>query len=153
MNQKDLSRIIDYLAINCTKLKDKYIGQDLVADWVCIFSQSDQEYVELKRLASEIGEIVEDTPTGPIYKFNQRPQTIAGKPYLLKIRVPDETRPERGDVDFNTNYSEFKKQYLDNKNFTLIVRDDFEMVELMDPEFDVRVYFSSEPLSSQLGIS
>lgn len=153
MSREDLKEIIHYLINSCVKLKDKYVDQDLIVDWICIFSQSDQEYEDLNRLASQIGEVVESTPSGPIYRFYNRPQTKAGQPYLLKIRVSDPTRPERGDVDFNTNYLEFKSRYLDNKNFKLIVRKDFEMIELMDPEFDVRVYFSSKPLSKQLKVS
>lgn len=93
-----------------------------------------------------------DSPTGPVYKFREKPNTIAGRPVLLRIRHPDKTRPERGDTDFNTNYPVFKKKYLGNPYFKLIEREDYEMIELVNTEFDVRVYFSGTPLSKTLGI-
>ena len=72
---------------------------------------------------------------------------------MFKIRQPDETRPEQGDVDFISDYRQFKSKYLDNKRFTLIKREKFEMIELKDSDFDVRVYFSSISPSKLRGIS
>lgn len=55
--------------------------------------------------------------------------------------------------DFNTDYDNFKKKYLDNKRFKLTKSwDGFEMIELGDEEFDVLVYFSINPLSKKLGV-
>ncbi len=123
----------------------------LEIDYICIFSHSQKEHNEFLKKAGEIGKIADETPTGPIFAFKFPPRTIAGNPKLLKVRKPDETRPQRGDVDFNTNYEEFKEKYLDDKQFTLIKRKDFEMIELRDSAFDVLVYFSSIPLSSSWG--
>lgn len=74
--------------------------------------------------------------------------------WLLKIRKPDPTRPERGDADFTLrDYNSFKEKYLkDAEHFKLIDRGNFEMIELKDPKFDVRSYFSNIPLTVQLGI-
>jgi len=146
MSENKLIDLIEKIVLKCTELKNKYVEeQNLTADWVCIFSQSDEEYQELNRQANEIGEVIETTETGLIYKF--------GKPKLLKIRMPDITRPEIGDVDFITNYPEFKQKYLDNNRFKLIVREKFEMIELTDSDFNVRVYFSSIPPSKLRGIN
>lgn len=146
MYENKLDNLIQKIISECTKLKNKYMGEkDLIADWVCIFSQSDDEYQELIRQANKIGEVVESTETGLIYKF--------GKPKLLKIRIPDATRPEIGDVDFITDYKQFKNKYLDNNKFTLIKREKFEMIELKDSAFNVRVYFSSIPPSKLRGIN
>lgn len=154
MTVEDLNKIVLYIASECVKLKDKYTDEkDLAADYVCIFAQSLDEYRDLLEATKKIGKLAGGTLTGPVYAFNNRPQTAAGKPKLLKIRKPDATRTQRGDVDFNTSYEEFKKKYLDNKRFTLVVRPEFEMIELMDNDFDVRVYFSSIPLSKTLGVS
>jgi len=137
--------LIKKIISECIELKDKYINEkDLIIDWICIFSQSDEEYQELTRQANEVGEVIETTATGLIYKF--------GKPKLLKIRMPDATRPEIGDVDFTTDYEQLKNKYLDNNRFKLIVREKFEMIELSDSDFDVRVYFSSIPPSKLRGI-
>jgi len=142
----NLIDLIQNIISECTKLKNTYVDEkDLIADWVCIFSHSEEEYQELIRQANEIGEVIETTPTGLIYKF--------GEPKLLKIRMPDATRPEIGDVDFTTDYDQFKNKYLDNNKFTLIKREKFEMIELKDSAFKVRVYFSSIPPSKLRGIN
>jgi len=73
---------------------------------------------------------------------------------LLKIRKPDPTRPELGDADFTVeNYPEFKQRHLSKTGFSLIQkRKDFEMLELADPKFHVRAYFSNPPLDKQLKV-
>lgn len=72
----------------------------------------------------------------------------------MKIRQPDKTRPEQGDADFTVdNFEDFKKKYISQDHFKLIPRDGFEMIELMDNEFDVRSYFSNPPLDKQLNIN
>lgn len=153
MTSGDFNRIIDYIVEKCVDLKNKYVENELEIDYVCIFSQSQEEYDRFKSFASSLGEIAEETKTGPVFKFNSPPQTIAGKPKLFKIRIPDKTRPQRGDVDFNTDYEKFKAKYLDNKRFKLTKSwDGFEMIELWDEDFDVLVYFSISPLSKKLGI-
>lgn len=152
MESGNLNVIINYIVQNCVELKNKYVSEPMNIDYVCIFSQSQEEYDALVELASELGPIVDETKTGPVFKFNKSPQTIAGKPKLLKIRIPDPTRPQRGDVDFNSNYEEFKQKYLDNDKFRLVKSwDGHEMVELKDENYDVLVYFSKEPLGRNLG--
>ncbi len=154
MTQEDLQKIINYIVSQTVKLKDRFTKErNIEIDYICVFSQTDQEYLEFKNLAAEIRDLVWDSPTGPVYNFKIRPQTLAGRPKLLRIRIPDKTKPERGDTDFNINYSEFKKKYFDGKRFTLIVREDFEMLELMDNKYDIRAYFSSTPLSKTLRIT
>lgn len=153
MTPKELNKIIDQIVNGCFELKNKYIQEkDLEIDYLCIFSQNQKEYQNLIQVSEQIGKVVNNTPTGPVYAFNKRPKTIIGSPKLLKIRLPDKTRPQRGDVDFNTNYPEFKEKYLNNKEFTLIQRVDFEMIELKDSNFNVLLYFSNIPPSKQLGI-
>lgn len=153
MTQVDLQKIIDYLVKKTVEVKNKHTEEkNLEIDYVCIFSHSDNEYQDLLKLAAEIGTIADQTPTGPVFKFNSPPETKAGKPKVLKIRIPDSSRPQRGDCDFNTNYPEFKSKYLHKPRFSLIVRPNFEMLELKDPEYDILAYFSSIPLSKKLGI-
>lgn len=153
MSKEDIFKIIDYLIFECNRLKNKYIKEkNLEVDYVCIFSQNESEFNQLNKAAESLGEILDETPTGPVFAFNLPPKTLAGSPKLLKIRKPDKTRPQRGDVDFNTDYESFKNKYLDNERFTLIKRENFEMIELRDDNFDVLVYFSSTPLSKQLGV-
>lgn len=154
MTEDEINKIINFLIVECVKLRNKYITEENpVADYICIFSHSQSEYEELLKIAEKLGWVVDETPTGPVFAFNNRPITIAGSPKILKVRKPDETRPQRGDVDFNTNYEVFKRKYLDNKNFSLIKRVGSEMIELKDNQFNVLAYFSNVPPSKQLGIA
>ena len=50
------------------------------------------------------------------------------------------------------NYEEFKEKHLPLECFSLIVREDHEMIELMEKEADVRVYFSNPPVDQLLVI-
>ena len=150
MTSSDLYKTIEYIANKCNDLKDKYIDEDLKIDYVCIFSQSQEEYEKLLDAAHNIGSIVDETSTGPVFKFNNLRKTIIGSPKVLKIRIPEKTRTERGDVDFITDYENFKNKYFDNNRFKLIKRERFEMLELKDPEFNIIAYFSSIPPSKLL---
>jgi hypothetical protein len=153
MDQEEFNRIISYIVEQGVDLKNKYVQEkNLDIDYICIFAQSEGEYKKLLERASFTGEIVQETKTGPVFKFYKNPETIAGKPKVLKIRIPDKTRPQKGDVDFNTNYLEFKNKYSNQRKFSLIEREVFEMIELRDDKYDVLVYFSNVPPSKQLGI-
>lgn len=154
MNPDDILKIANYIAQECIKLKDKYVDKkDLEVDYIAIFSQSKNEYKALCKTAAMIGKVVDKTPTGDVFKLHKRITSIIGNPQLLKIRVPDTTRPQKGDVDFNSDYKNFKDKYYDNKRFKLIIREEFEMLELKDEKFDVLVYFSNTPLTKRLGIA
>ncbi|NTW75876.1 MAG: hypothetical protein HGB34_03160 [Candidatus Moranbacteria bacterium] len=80
--------------------------------------------------------------------------TVAGPLRVLKIRIPDETRTERGDADFTVpDYPAFRKAVIGTPGFTHIPRADCEMIELMEPGADVRAYFSDPPVETQLGLA
>jgi hypothetical protein len=149
---------IIYLASDIVKkaceLKDKFTdATNAPVNYACVFCQSDEEYDKLKKLASEVGKVIEDTPSGPLYHVKPI-DTVAGPLKLLKIRQPDVIKPERGDADFTvSNYHDFKNKYLQQDRFKLIPRPNFEMIELMDSDFNVRVYFSYPPLDEQLGLN
>ena len=153
MDVKNLRQFVQEIVKRANNLKDKHTSEkNASANYACIFCQSDEQYDSLVALAQEIGKVVEETPTGPLFHI-QPLDTIAGNLQLLKIRKPDAARPELGDADFTiTNYPEFKRKYLSQKGFSLIVRKNFEMIELVDPQFNVRAYFSNPPLNKQLGI-
>ena len=44
MTIDNFNRIIDYIVERCVALKNKYIEEELKIDYVCIFSQSQEEY-------------------------------------------------------------------------------------------------------------
>ena len=147
-----MENLIKKIVEDADKLKDRYTDQkDIPISYACIFSQSEEEQNYLLDEAHKLGSIIKETPTGPLFKISL--ETIAGKLQLLKIRKPDQERPERGDADFNVkDYSSFKEKYLNKTGFSLIVREDFEMIELYEKGSNVRVYFSNPPLDDQFNI-
>ncbi|MBD3359849.1 MAG: hypothetical protein GF365_04055 [Candidatus Buchananbacteria bacterium] len=153
MLTKELEKIIQEIVKKSAKLKDKHTtAKGAPVNYACIFAQNKQEYDELLVAANKIGKIIKETPTGFLFQIEPT-QTIAGVLKLLKIRLPDPTRLELGDADFTiSNFNEFEKKYLSKKGFKLIPKENFYMIELMDPEFNVRTYFSNPPLDQQLNI-
>ena len=150
-----INKILEYVVPKTLELNRVHISNELVKiNYAAIFCQSDIEYKNLNDEASKNGKVIENTPTGPLFKFHNSVETVAGPLWLVKIRRPDPTRPQRGDADFTLNdYNSFKKKYLGNSEyFKLIERENFEMIELRDPGFDVLSYFSSIPLILKLGI-
>ncbi len=136
-----------------TELKNKHTTEKKArVNYACFFSQSKKEYNDLIKEAHKLGKIIEKTPTGPLFQINPL-KTISGKLQLLKIRAPDSTRKEMGDADFTiAKYNTFKKKVLSKKGFSLISRTGYEMIELVDPAFDVRAYFSNPPIDRKLGL-
>ena len=153
MDVTALKQLVEEIVKKANDLKNKHTSEkNAPVNYACIFAQSEEQYDELLTVAKKIGSIVEETPTGPLFHI-QPLSTVAGDLRLLKIRKPDATRPELGDADFTIgNYPEFKKRYLSKTGFKLIPREKFEMIELVDTRFNVRVYFSNPPLDKQLRI-
>lgn len=150
-----LQKTVDYIANETIQFKNKYTDEiSAQIDWVAVFSQNASGYGRFLKETKSMGKIVEDTSTGPIFKLDSPIKTKAGELFIIKIRKPDKTRPQRGDADFRIdNYKEFKEKYFSDKHFSLIERKDYQMLELKDSDFDVLVYFSNPPISEVLGLS
>jgi hypothetical protein len=142
METENLKIKVKSIVKKATSLKNKHIdNKNTPVNYACIFSQSKEEYEDLFEVAQKIGKVIKETSTGLLFHIEPL-QTISGILKLLKIRIPDPTRPELGDADFTvSNFSEFEKKYLSKIGFKLIQREDFKMIELMDSDFDVRTYF------------
>ncbi len=110
MIENELKSLIKKIVKEANALKDKYTEQKgIKVGYACIFSQNQTEFEELYESAQKIGNIIKLTITGPVFKIYPL-TTVAGKLRVLKIRLPDPTRTERGDADFNVpNYNSFKK--------------------------------------------
>lgn len=152
MNLEEFKNVIQEVVRESAELKDKYTDKSNVpVNYAALFCQSDEEYKEFLNLANKLGKIYKITTTGPLFLIDL--DTESGKLKLLKVRKPDETKKERGDADFTiTDYNTFKEKYLSKAGFSLIEREDFEMIELINSEFNVRVYFSNPPLDKQFGL-
>jgi hypothetical protein len=153
MKTEDLKIKIKNIVEKATALKNKHISnKEVPVNYACIFSQNKKEYEELVETARKIGKIIQETPKGPLFHIESL-KTVSGDLKLLKIRIPDVTRPELGDADFTiSNFKDFERKYLSKPGFKIIQKDTFYMIELIDPSFDVRAYFSNPPLDVQLNI-
>ena len=149
-----MKNIVKEIVIKSTILKDKYTNQKSAkVSYVAIFCQNNDEFNDFTKIVKIFSTIINETPTGIHYRIPPL-DTISGKLEILKIRIPDKTRLERGDADYNiNNFEKFKKKYLHLKGFKLIERPNHEMVELMESDVDVRVYFSNPHVDKLLGIN
>jgi hypothetical protein len=154
MNTDDLTELVQSIVSQAYELTRKHLGQkNLPVNYACVFAQSETEYSSALGSAHEMGEVIIETPSGLLFHIEPM-ATAAGSLQLLKIRKPDPTRPERGDADFTiSNFREFEEKYLQLPGFRRMEKPNFYMIELTDPMFNVRAYFSNPPLDQQLGIS
>ena len=153
MHTEELKNKIKNIVKQATLLKNKHINnKNAPVNYACIFSQSKDEYEELLEAARKIGQVIKETPTGPLFQIKPL-KTVSGDLKLLKIRIPDPTRLELGDADFTiSDFPQFEKRYLSKPGFKIMEKPDFYMIELVDPDFNVRAYFSNPPLDKQLNI-
>lgn len=153
MIKKDLLDLIQYIAKTTIDLKNKYIDEkDLPIDYLTIFSHSEDEFNEMKNIASDLGEVI-DNNNGPVYRLHRPTKIPTGELKYLRIRHPDSKRPQKGCDDFRVdNYHAFKEKYSAKfkENIKLIVRPEYEMIEIKDSKFDVLVYFPSIMFSEYL---
>jgi len=151
MDINELKGFVKNIVTDSKKLKDIYTDEiNAPVNYACIFSQTQEEYEELKVVVGLFWKVVKETKSGNIYHIEDLP-TVSGNLKILKIRKPDITKPERWDADFTVNnYQEFKEKYLNKPWFRLIERTYMEMIELMEENNDVRVYFSNPPVDRQL---
>jgi hypothetical protein len=113
MTTKELTNLVTDNVKEAKALKDKHVVHiDAPVNYACIFSQSATEYDELLRAMEPMGAVVQQTPSGLLFRIQQL-QTVSGPLQLLKIRRPDTTRPERGDADFTIkDLAAFENTYL-----------------------------------------
>lgn len=132
-------------------LKDKYTDQkNIPVYYACIFCQNDDEYKKFTEEACKIGKKIEERPNSLLFKISPI-ETSAGKLEILRVRQSDKKFPERGDADFVVNdYLSFKEKYAKEPGFTVIPRNDSEMIELYKKGENVRVYFSAPKLIQSL---
>ncbi len=143
MSSQELEILIKDIVAKACELKDKFTHEkNIPVNYACVFSQTQVEYQDLVKSAGQLGRLVKEYPNGLLFAL-ERFETYSGTLPLLKIRQPDTTRPERGDADFTlSDYRAFKHWALPQAGFKLITRPNMEMIELIQPGHDVRVYFS-----------
>lgn len=151
MNSDELKELVQSIVTRAQGLKDRHTtASNAQVNYACVFSRSVAEYTALTEAVQSMGRVIKQTKTGKLYDVGSL-ETTAGQLRIVKIRIPDETRPERGDADFTvTNYSSFKEKCLAQAGFTLIERPGMEMLELTEPNGEVRAYFSHPPIDDEL---
>ncbi|KKR02776.1 MAG: hypothetical protein UU78_C0062G0004 [Candidatus Roizmanbacteria bacterium GW2011_GWC2_41_7] len=153
MNKAELVKIVHYIIKQgISTIKSNTDEQNSIIDYVAIFSREEKEFTDLIRVIETLGKEIdkETAKTGRTFLLDTPWKTVAGKLSLIKIRRPDPTRPQRGDPDFKIqDYQRFKDKYLKSSgNFTLLLRKDYEMIEIKG--IDVLVYIPSKTLSERL---
>jgi len=155
METSEFITLIQGIVEQAKKLKDLHTTEkDAPVNYSCIFCHDEKEYEQFFAAASSIGKVVKETRSGQLFQVAPI-ETVAGKLQLVKVRKPDTTRQERGDADFTVgDYEAFKQECMGKPGFKLIENrpDIIEMIELMDPAFTVRAYFSKVPLDKGLGL-
>ncbi|MFA5022297.1 MAG: hypothetical protein WC508_04430 [Patescibacteria group bacterium] len=149
MTQQDLEKIVNYIVDQALQaIRGNTDEKDLPVDYMGIFSKDDAEFADLERLISTLGKPGDKTATqsGSTFLLNKPIHTSAGPLKVLKARKPDPTRPQRGAPDFRvSDYAAFKEKYFlsgHNSNFSLMIRKQYEMLELKGT--DVLIYFPSK---------
>lgn len=150
MDSGKLKTIIQGIVRDAAQLKENYTSEgEAPVNYVAVFSQSGEEYEDLLRAARELGQIIQDRPSGPVFKIDPL-VTAAGELRILKIRRPDPARPERGAADFTLdNFLAFKENNLFRPEFMWASRGQGEMIELADPAFPALAFFSNPPLEKR----
>ena len=147
MHHRKFEKIIEYIvergieAVNANT--DEF---PVTIDYLSVFAKDEAEYQDMMEYTQGFGEAVDKhkAKSGKTILLKKPIETEAGPLKVLKIRQPDPTRPQRGAPDFRVgDYKQFKEKYLmENGNFTLMLRREYEMIELKG--VDVLVYFPSK---------
>ena len=154
MDKKEFEKIVNSIANLGLAVFENTDEKNPEIDYLAIFSKSEDEYKKLEKIAESLGEEMdkENHKTGRTFLLDEPMKTLAGVLTSVKVRLPDATRPQRGAPDFRVqNYQQFKEKYLQSSgNFTLMVRSDYEMIEIKG--VDVLVYIPSKTLSDRINL-
>jgi len=131
-----IEKIIDHIQLLRTIYYPHY---ELPIEYLTIFSQSEEDFNNLKESLKEIGD---ETEANNGFKYNlKKPVNYNGESLnLIRIRKPDIHRKELGCGDLrykDQDYTDLRNIAL-KKGIDVILRDGYEMIELSD--FDINVY-------------
>lgn len=152
MKKDEFKKIINYIAKQGLAVFDDTDEKNPKIDYLAIFAKNENEYKEMELIAETLGPEIdkEKRRTGRTFLLNEPMETSVGILTSVKVRLPDATRPQRGAPDFRVeNYQQFKDKYLKSSgNFTLMVKKDFEMIEIKG--IDVLVYVPNKTLDERM---
>lgn len=144
-SQQGLVKAVKYVAKQNAALCKKAIGKPLPLSSVTIFAHYQNEYAKLAGILHKLGKLrgEHNGPRIVLHKPIRAGNHIVTR---LRIRKPDPYRMQVGCSDFDTDYWKFKNAHFTrkNKNLRLIERQEYEMIEFFDPNFDVLAYVVSK---------
>ena len=151
MQENEILKKIHKIVKGITRVKNVYVTEkDLILDYITIFSQSPSEFDNLVLAGRQLGDQI-DEHNGPVFKLNKPIKFSNGLLKIFRVRKPDLKRPQVGCGDFRVlNYPEFKRKYLNKKNFQLFKGQGFEFLGIHDLKQDYLVYFPDIPLTKDL---
>lgn len=140
-NKEELIKVVKYIATETLKLAKKIIRKTFPIKSLTVFAHSQSEYELLTGILAEMGK-PHNYNNGPRVELSEPIKVRSNYINYLRVRTPDVERPQIGCNDFEINYDDFKKTYLDKyKNKLIFIkRLEYEMIEFRDPDFDVLAY-------------
>lgn len=138
-NEKELVKGVKYVAKENTKLCKKLTGKKLPISSITIFSHYRQEFQKLSAILHRLGSLYDEN-NGPRVTLHKPIKAAGHRITQLRIRKPDPYRMQVGCSDFDVNYEEFKTAFSKAKGLRIIRRQEYEMIEFFDPDFDVLAY-------------
>ncbi|MDP2638773.1 MAG: hypothetical protein Q8P06_01225 [Candidatus Azambacteria bacterium] len=145
-NERGLRGVVIYIADKTSDLAKKIIGKTLPISSLTIFAHHPDEFEKLSKMAKTLGNFVNEN-NGPRVALHEPIKVGENTVIHLRIRKPDPYRMQVGCGDFDVpNYVAFKNEYLSEhlNNLRLIKREDYEMIEFFDPDYDVLAYVVSK---------
>ena len=129
-------------------IKSCYPNFDFKISYLTIFSESDNDFQSLQSAMQQIGEQSEAN-NGYKYKLNSPINYLDEKIDLIRIRKPDIHRKEIGCADLIYRKDDYRKlrAIALEKGFDVIVRKDYEMIELSDFKINAYAYLVKESAS------
>lgn len=129
-------------------IKACYPNFDFKISYLTIFSESEKDFQNLRSEMQQAGEESEAN-NGYKYKLNSPINYSGERIDLIRIRKPDVHRKEIGCADLiykKEDYEKLRAIALE-KGFDVIVRKDYEMIELSDFKINAYAYLVKESAS------
>lgn len=144
----ELRDAITHVAQEAAKLFYETTGETCEIEYITIFSHYPNEFDKLKQIIEPLGE-VRPGNNGWVVELKEPIQLPHNQLHLLRIRHPDPYRMQVGCCDFKIpNYESFKEKFLNKKDgMRTIEREDYEMIEIFNPDYDTLAYVTNKALS------
>ncbi len=145
-DEKQLCEAVAYIADKTSDLAKESIGKTLPISSLTIFTHYPDEFEKLSGIVNTLGNFVNEN-NGPRVALHEPIKVGENTIIHLRVRKPDPYRMQVGCNDFDiSDYAAFKNEYLPkhSNNLRLIVRENYEMIEFFDPDYDVLAYVVSK---------